>query len=212
MRDYLTIPLRERAAMRKKDPVNFAHCPIAVGGIFTLEGAGKATAHNGCFASLRIHGPAHKVYQGRAINHEGWFMDNDQLETVWGVVYRLPHGRFMVGTEDSFGNTAVASDEGVFDCDQEAALRADRIAEIEAEKNREFYAKDTAERRIEENKEEIARIRDEIRDLCGELRPVNLTPAICGAVRSRMKFLLGEKARLWAEIRKFSDNYWEAIA
>lgn len=212
MRDYLTIPLRERAARRKKDPVNFAKYPIAVGGIFTLEGEGRVTPHNGCFASLRVHGPAHKVYSGRAINHTGWYTDHFQDNTLWGVVFRLPHGRFMAGTEDSWGNRTIYHEEGVFECDQEAALRADRVAENEAEKERDYQAKEEAERKIEENKEEIARIREELRGLCKELRPVNLSPSICEAVRFKMKTLLKEKAKLYTEIRKFSKNYWEAVA
>lgn len=75
----------------------------------------------------------------RRISHRGWYTDDDgDSETIRGFVMHLPKGRgFLAGW--SMGN-GMASDleYEIFDTEEEAARRADRNAEIAAEKEREY--------------------------------------------------------------------------
>lgn len=75
--------------------------------------------------------------EGVWINHEGWFSDTMQDQTIRGIVFRLPHGRgFLAGW--SMGEH-MASEVGrrVYSCEREAARAADREAESVAEAERE---------------------------------------------------------------------------
>lgn len=89
------------------------------------------------------------------INHKGWFTDEDQMGgTLRGAVYQLParngRPRFMAGyqnSEDGTDGAALALRE-VFigedsedeDAKRDAAYRADRLAEIVAESERDYQA------------------------------------------------------------------------
>lgn len=111
---------------------------------------------------LRLVGFAHEVgstYERQAVNHNGWYMDNHQHETVKGIVYRLPARggkcRFVAGHSDphngdDHGNGPALVSLEVYESDAtgahyetpdaafDAARAADGIAERMAETERNY--------------------------------------------------------------------------
>ena len=113
---------------------------------------------------LRFVGLAHDVYP-RRIDHTGWYLDPDGWgETVSGVVYQLParngRARYLAGYADPWncdsdgrGPCLLSLDifeaepeycesgfwyDGAEDARHEAAIRADEIARVMAEHEREY--------------------------------------------------------------------------
>jgi hypothetical protein len=71
------------------------------------------------------------------LNHTGWFADNFQDQTIFGIVIFLPHGRFLAGW--SMGEGMASSYDGEIYTDaEEAARAADSLAEDAAEAEREY--------------------------------------------------------------------------
>jgi hypothetical protein len=71
------------------------------------------------------------------LNHTGWFADNFQDQTIFGIVIFLPHGRFLAGW--SMGEGRASSYDGEIYTDaEEAARAADSLAEDAAEAEREY--------------------------------------------------------------------------
>lgn len=219
--DYLSIPLRARAAKRAKDPVNFAKWPAAVGGIWTREGKGSRFCGNDGLAfveegecGFRFVGASGKILSN--LRHRGWYVDNQHGETTMGVVYRLPHGRFVAGASDPWncdkrGEGPFLLENSVFDCPEEAARRADRIAELYAERLREDDLKFQAEREIEDAKEEISGLRESIRELISGIRESSLAPSVCNQLRRDIRRLRGEIRDCWKRIRTLQETPWEIV-
>lgn len=152
------------------------------------------------------------------LGHTGWYVDNFQDETCRGIVIRLTHGRFMAGVTDPW-NFNIKDRCGpamvelyVYDNEDDAARSANHIAEVYAESCREDDAKFQAEQQIAEAHEEIASIRDQIRELCAGIRESKLAPVVCERLRSDIRSLLHDKTRKFKRIAKLEDNYWEAVA
>jgi hypothetical protein len=83
---------------------------------------------------------------GTRIDHTGWWTDEfGDGDTIRGIVMRLPHGRgFLAG--HSMGESMASTVEyRVYDDECEAARAADRLAEIYAEAERDYRAKQEAE-------------------------------------------------------------------
>lgn len=74
----------------------------------------------------------------QSIRHRGWFADAHQDEVYRGIVYRLPGGRFVCGYADP-GNSdcALIANATTQDID-DAARRADQVAERFATRDREY--------------------------------------------------------------------------
>lgn len=204
--DYLAQPLASRLARRKREgESNFREYAAAYGGIFTREGmANPETVETIQPRNVR---PCHKVAN---IRHTGWYTDAHQQEAARGVVGLLPHGRYVAGIQDPWGNPPVWGRES-FDCETTAARAADGMAERWAEECREDSAKHEAEARIEENMEELSAIRDTIRKLARSLKGLSLPGPVCDAVKAQLSQSLRQKRKLWAEIRSFQDNHWNAV-
>lgn len=204
--DYLAQPLASRLARRKREGEgNFREYAAAYGGIFTREGmANPETVETIQPRNVR---PCHKVAN---IKHTGWYTDVHQSETAYGVVGLLPHGRYAAGIQDPWGNPPVWG-RGSFDCEDKAARHADRITEIWADACREDSAKHEAETRIEENMEELSALRDTIRKLARSLKGLSLPGPVCDAVKAQLSQSLRQKRKLWAEIRSFQSNHWNAV-
>lgn len=70
----------------------------------------------------------------RAIKNRGWFCDDLQLDTIRGVVFRLPHNRgFLAGWamgEGMFGGLSVYIWDNEIDAAHAANQEAERIAEV----------------------------------------------------------------------------------
>lgn len=74
------------------------------------------------------------------MRHKGWFTRSvDPNETYRGVVYSLPHGRYVAGYADpnNEGAALLCFDMGIDDKEQ-AAREADHFAERHADKEREY--------------------------------------------------------------------------
>lgn len=224
--DYLTIPLRTRFAKRQKDPVIFAQYPAAVGGIWTREGQplfhpmDPANRYSRKVAwvepqdiGARWHGPADKFAR---IDHTGWFSDSFQSETTRGVVYKLPHGRFLAGAsdpwncdKDGFGPFITEGD--VYTDENEAARAADRLAEIYGEFLREDDAKQQATAEIEEKTKEVSELRDTIRGLIAGIRESKLAPSVCSELRASIRRHWREMTEARERIHALRKNYWLAV-
>lgn len=204
--DYLAQPLASRLARRKREGEgNFREYAAAYGGIFTREGmANPETVQTIQPRNVR---PCHEIAN---IRHTGWYCDCNQDETAHGVVGLLPHGRYVAGIQDPFGNPLAWGRES-FDCEITAAREADRMTEKWAEECREDSAKHEAETRIEENMEELSALRDTIRKLARSLKGLSLPGPVCDAVKAQLSQSLRQKRKLWAEIRSFRDNHWNAV-
>lgn len=211
--DYLKTPLKTRLAKRL-EAGNAAFCKYApaYGGIWTNEGSPLPEDGNRQMEGweLRLVDYADKIV---SLRHRGWYVDQHQSETVRGVVYRLPGGRgFLAGHNHPWDESVGATvDPSSYETPEAAARDADRMAEKYGEFCREDAAKSEAERLVEEAGDELKTLRDSIRGLCRELRGVTLTPAICGAVRDRLKAMLLERRQLWGNIRKWKRDYWSAV-
>mgnify|MGYP001585787059 CR=1 FL=1 len=146
---------------------------------------------------LRFAGRADKLAR---IGHTGWFLDEFQDETVWGVVYMLPHGKFIPGTEDSYGNDGVRLDFGdIRDTAEDAARAADRIAELWAEKDRDYQAEESRKMRLEDIAQEIEDARTAVRELCRGIRASVMADSVCVAIRKVIRQYRRDVAKLYRE-------------
>lgn len=72
------------------------------------------------------------------LSHTGWFCDDMQLQTIYGLVFRLPHERgFLAGWSMGEG-MASTLDTTIYDDEEAAAYIADSMAENAAENEREY--------------------------------------------------------------------------
>lgn len=140
----------------------------------------RAWAHNDIWTNLRFVeraerglrfvGYADDIAKTR-IKHRGWFCDEFQDRTLRGVVYRLPHRRFVPGyycTDDSRGSVTLAFDDV---CDEEidAAILADNLAESVAESEREYDAAWRAGQHFAELQKERAELQTTIDALTAQI-------------------------------------------
>lgn len=121
---------------------------------------------------LRKVGDAHKIVR---LNHTGWFTDVFQDETVHGEVYQLParaeRTLYVPAVNDPCNDDCACLDfTSVTDDKEEAARRADQMAERWAEEAREYSAKDQAEQRIEAINEEIEELYKDFRRISRAIR------------------------------------------
>jgi hypothetical protein len=123
----------------------------------------------------------------RAIDHNGWYLEDEGFdgETARGVVYKLPHGRYLAGIVTSYdeGRGAILSRE-IYTADNdedaqfEAALAADKLAEIYAENERDYRRISQARSRWEDIATEIKETRRELLKFLRECKAVR--KALCG--------------------------------
>jgi hypothetical protein len=168
------------------------------------------------------------TYAGRDfLNHRGWYTEDDglsgeTLETYAVQLARFPRLMFYAVVDSMNGDLRVmledweeidysdaCSDYQAGDCIAEAARQVvrsnDSSTEREAEESREYYRKDQAERDIAENRETLAALRSEIRDLCRELKALcpsplaGTYPAAAKAIRRALGDLLADRRRLMGE-------------
>lgn len=190
-------------------------------------------------AGLRFVGFADEI-AGRAIDHSGWFIDCHESDTYRGAVYQLParKGRaryvpaYREGCEirrtwhDMSGEGAARLAFGdmiegerldsSFDEDsgkRDAAYRADSIAEIGADRAREYDSAWRAGRAFAEHMESAQAARAQARELIGDIRRARGDAGFCerfpsigkalrSAIRDALETWQGERAKaceLWEE-------------
>lgn len=143
---------------------------------------------------LRLAGFADELC--RSINHTGWWTDEyGDNDTMRGVVYRLPHGWMVAGYADPCNDDCALLDFGtLFDNEHDAAGAADRIAEIHAERERDYQQAWQAGHLWAEKGEDIRNTRQEALGLLADIKAKRSAlcdaPAIVATLRKRLDFLL----------------------
>lgn len=151
------------------------------------------------------------------LRRNGWFTDNFQEETVYGVVLslRTPHGRryYPAITSKSFDVTTVYIDDHFEgdNAEREAARRADQYAESFAEDAREGDAQFQAELQIEEAREEIKAARKDILRFIREVKGKSWSPAICDALRESVAARLNIRREAFERIDELKNDFWTAV-
>ena len=173
------------------------------------------------------------------IDHNGWFVDNYQYDTIRGAVFvvngRDPRGgvTLVAGYEDHNNPgaalldwTSTASVDakgepldmcGLHGTDEAAdvARWADQLAESDAEEMREDDAKYRAEEAIHDLKDDMETARKELRALLAELRDVcpalGQAPHVIAALRHSIGELREQRREALQRIADLRDNYWNAV-
>jgi hypothetical protein len=99
---------------------------------------------------------------GAGIRHRGWFCDEDQDQTIRGIVVRLTHGRMLAGWSMGEGMASSIDCDQIFTDEIEAARCADGLAESVAESEREYQERWRAAQELsdaaQEAQEQIRRL------------------------------------------------------
>lgn len=160
-------------------------------------------------------GDAHKLANFR---ETGYFADIFGEEVITGRVLQLPA---RGGVPQYIAGTYCDSWEGVTlwpldACEEssDAAARAMRCAEIEAESAREHSAKSQAEQESEDLQAEITSNRTERRKLLRELKAARKLagadsfPTMCAAIRGKVAALKERAEEAHKRIEALADNPW----
>lgn len=146
----------------------------------------------------------------RMVEYRGWYVDNDGLgETARGCVYRLTHGRFIAAVADPYNDgPAVVDFDRVYDDETEAAYAADETARLMAEEYRDENECAGWEMRLEDIAEQLRDVRGAVLAILRERKaaPIGNYPALRDAVCARIRSLLGERSRLFAEQAELREN------
>src|SRR5690606_19227724 len=102
-----------------------------------------------------------------SIRHNGWFTDDQQDETIRGLVVRLPHGRMLAGWSMGEHMASEIDSTRVYDDEREAARAADALAERVAEREREYRASD---QRQQSARDDMTAARQAMTDAIAALR------------------------------------------
>lgn len=153
----------------------------------------------------------------RAADNCNWYADNDQMAVIKSAVLQLPAreglARYIPATYCTDWDGATCYPLDWYDTPEEAARAAASYAETEAEQSREFYAKDQAERDIEDARADIHRINAEALALVREIklqgRP--FSPAICKALRGQLLEFIADRREQFDTIAARQADYWSAV-
>lgn len=151
---------------------------------------------------FRFVGLAHKIAN---LRHTGWFTRHEEYsETARGVVYLLPHGRFIAAIADPFQTDKegqgpcivevnASGSPYLYESQEEAARAADGFAERYAESSREDdrveSERQAKEQEIEDAKAALADARKEARELLAEIRASKLSPGLCERMKREFRNL-----------------------
>lgn len=116
----------------------------------------------------------------RWLDHDGWYTD-DQCDNVFRPrVWLLPHGRFLAGYDASEWDT-MQLNRAVYDDEREAWRAADRMAERDAETERDYSERWQAARDVQDARDEkrkaMQAAHGEARELIAVLRDLPQTAA-----------------------------------
>jgi hypothetical protein len=173
-----------------------------------------------------------KAHEIVSLRHTGWFSDIHQDTLIHGVVAVLRLGENVHVCEgyqesnsgyscfDLKGATRLFAYEAYDENGEEtealteiirtAAFCADRMAEREAENQRDADAIYQAEQKCEELKEEIDRTRAQVRTLIKEIRQhgASFSGAICETLRSSIRQSLHKVSKKRERIAKLTSEPW----
>lgn len=166
---------------------------------------------------LRLVGFADEVAK-RAVDHKGWFLDDDfQDEVARGVVFQLP-GRdgkpiYVHGLADPFNDGPAVVCFEMTDDEKDAALSADEVARMYAENERDYRRASNARARFDELAEDIEAARRKALALISSLKAARARiadaaglEALCESIREKVADLRdsirdarAERARLQSD-------------
>lgn len=137
---------------RTKPRPTIAYNPLSQGRYRFVEHASRG---------LRLVGFADTIVR---LNHTGWYTDSDYSTLMRGVVYQLPSRKgctqYLAGYADPWNDDAAFLCMDIEHDKEDAARFADRIAEIYAEKERDYQ---DAWRAALDAKEKAQEARDHVR-------------------------------------------------
>lgn len=142
----------------------------------------------------------------------GWYCNNFQDESITGFAFRLPRGRgFLAGW--MMGDQMCASvSRRIYD-DENGALQAGhRMAELAAERMREEDAKDQAEQQIQEAREEILDIREQVQIALRDRHASSAPESLCRMLRSWVAERLDEIRSKRVRIALLERDPWKAVS
>lgn len=170
---------------------------------------------------MRFTGKVHDIARREdwRMDHTGYYVDSFQDETTCGLVFQLParsgECMYVPAIQDPWTDGALCDFHSIAADLREAVRDADRMAERYADECREYYAKDAAETRIAEIKQEIADTYAELKALCREVRAncdkLASMELVKQTIRQHARTARRKVAKLRREQHKLEANFWEAV-
>lgn len=168
----------------------------------------------------RVTGDASDVLRSagawRAAGDCNWYADHYQEAVIKSAVLQLPSRDglpvYIPATYCSDWDGATCYPLDQYDTPEGAARAAAGYAETEAEKSREWQARDRAEQDTAEARQEIHRINTEALALVREIKKQGraFSPAICQALRGQLLEFMGDRREQFAIIDARAADYWSA--
>jgi len=183
---------------------------------FNIEGYRSTFGrwHESPESPFRFIGLAHEIVR---LGHTGWYTrDNEYDETARGVVYMLPHNRYLAAIADPYQSakdgsgpciveTNATGQPIIYDDKEEAARAADSLAERYAEAAREDDRRQCERMKLEDAASEAAETlkseREEARALLAEIRASRLSPGLCERMRGELRTLRRSMHSAFATIK-----------
>jgi hypothetical protein len=138
------------------------------------------------------------------LGHTGWYTRDNEMETARGVVYMLPHNRYLAAIADECQSdkdgsgpciveTNATGQPIIYDSKEDAARAADSFAERYAEAARESDHRECERMKLEDAASEAAETlkskREDARALLAEIRASRLSPGLCERMRGELRAL-----------------------
>lgn len=157
---------------------------------------------------------SHRLAAFKAGKYQPPFTSPD-YSSRWGVVYMLPHGRYIAAMVDPWNWCKEGSGPCIVECKpngepftykdkDEAARAADDLAEHYAESAREEGRLQSEilqhEESMEYNKRAMDEARSEARSLLSEIRASTLSPGLCERMKGEVRDLRATMHRAFREI------------
>ena len=155
------------------------------------------------------------------MDYYGWYTDDFQSDSLIGVVVSIRHPQkinpeneshifYMAGAKHSDWDGVTVYTGVLFEEEKEAARRADRIAEREAEQYREEDQKYRAEQKIEELKTEYHELNTQALEVIKDARNASgLFPAsIYELIKSKLDETLERKRDILRGVKELTDTPW----
>lgn len=195
---------------------------------FGTELSGRGEKGERCTGRVDTYGELVWNSEQDARGTNGYFADHWQDECVRFGVAKIRHAKGVdyvpVTWSDGYGGATYhfrcaeqvpkgSPEESHRECIQDVSVYADSCAELQAEEEREYAAKDSAEQEIEAAQEEIRVTRDGLRELLTELRKMHGadSPAICSAVTSTCRQMIADIREARERIAELQGDFWKAV-
>lgn len=185
--------------------------------------AGKHAGYPSTWGFWSEHCDEHARFVGLAqsivkLGHTGWYTMGDCTdELARGVVYLLPHGRYLAAMADPCQSHKDGTGPCVIECKpngqpyiyddkEDAARAADSLAEVYAEGECEYQRQESErvalEEKIEECKGTLDELRSDARGLVDGIRESTLSPSLCERLRAELKSMRASMHREYHDMRQ----------